>query len=75
MVSISEGQTLRSDGGQGWRFRQPETVVYRRILQQAGWNGDGFCIPPQCGRWLLSQPGGRKFAPKKQLRTGLKAGL
>jgi hypothetical protein len=46
MVSISEGQTLRSDGGQGWRFRQPETVVYRRILQQAGWNGDGFCIPP-----------------------------
>jgi hypothetical protein len=64
MVSISKG------GSSG-----PNGALYRKILHQAGCNRDGFCIPPRRGRWLLSQPGGSKFAANKEQRTGLKSGL
>jgi len=47
---------------------------YRKILQQAGRNGDDFCIPPRRGRWLLSQPEEGKFAAKNRSKSVYNAG-
>jgi len=74
MVSISEGQALRRDSGQGQQFRRPEPAGYRKILQQTGRIGDDFCIPPRRGRWLLSQPGGSKFANENRSKSVYNAG-
>jgi len=56
------------------RFPRPDTVIYRKILPQVEWNGDGFCIPPRRALWLLSQPGGRKFAGKNRSKSVYNAG-
>jgi nitrite reductase/ring-hydroxylating ferredoxin subunit len=50
----------------GRRFPGSEAAVYLEILQQAGLNGDGFCIPPRTPALVAFATGREQIPPKNR---------
>ena len=74
MVSVSEGWIWQLGIGKAGGSVSRNWQFTAKFYSRQDVTATTFAFLPGAGRWLLSQPGGSKFAVKNRSKSGLYAG-